>query len=279
MTFDDLPPHPASKAGHERALGVRCGNVRTPHQRWPLLPSWVLAVSIGFLCAGGLGLTRPLQESHRAQIDVGSQAAADAGLMVDTGMSANASTEALPTETASTERVLIGPQPEVAPVVDELPPEVIPKLDLADLFTVPAAPKIEEALTPDTPRPTPSTRPAASTPRTASSTTSSSPPGMSSNGSGSSGATGGTGRGSGGASSGTFPAPPYPSFARNRRMQGTVYLSIQVSTSGQVSSVQITRSSGYSDLDRYASEWVKSRWKWSTGKGGSYRQPFVFKLR
>ena len=89
----------------------------------------------------------------------------------------------------------------------------------------------------------------------------------------------GSGSGSGGNASGTFPSPPYPSFARSRGMQGTVYLSIQVDGSGGVSSVKVARSSGYGDLDRYATEWVKSRWKWGAGQGGAYRQPVVFKLR
>lgn len=279
MNKDARPLQPASTAGLGGVPSFRCGTVRTALLSWPLLPSWVLAVSIGFLFAGGYGLTRSLQGSHRASIPTKNPATADAGLMVDVNAAASSAAESLPAETQTIDPPVVESPPDVPPIVPDALPEVVPQLALEDLFTVPAAPEIEEPLTPDTPRPQPSPRQPTATPRSAATTASPAPQTSSQKGGTGGTTTGGSGSSSGGTSSGTFPAPPYPSFARSRRMQGTVYLSIQVSSTGQVSSVQVARSSGYSDLDRYASDWVKSRWTWSTGKGGSYRQPVVFRLR
>jgi protein TonB len=76
-----------------------------------------------------------------------------------------------------------------------------------------------------------------------------------------------------------LPAPPYPSFARSRGLQGTTFLSITVSPSGSVAKVEVAGSSGYSELDRYAAGWVQKRWRWPAGDQRIFRQPVVFRLR
>jgi protein TonB len=76
-----------------------------------------------------------------------------------------------------------------------------------------------------------------------------------------------------------LPAPPYPSFARSRGLQGTTFLNITVSPSGSVAKVEVAGSSGYSELDRYAAGWVQKRWRWPAGEQRIFRQPVVFRLR
>jgi protein TonB len=92
------------------------------------------------------------------------------------------------------------------------------------------------------------------------------------------GATGAAGR-PGGMGVARLPAPPYPSFARSRGLQGTTSLSITVSPSGSVAKVEVAGSSGYSELDRYAAGWVQKRWRWPAGEQRIFRQPVVFRLR
>ena len=93
------------------------------------------------------------------------------------------------------------------------------------------------------------------------------------------GGAGGTGTGSGGGSQGYFPTPPYPAVARSRGMQGTVYLSITFGADSRVTSATVARSSGYSELDRAAADWVRRRWRGSSSQVGTYRQPVNFRLR
>jgi len=56
--------------------------------------------------------------------------------------------------------------------------------------------------------------------------------------------------------------PRYPMDSRRAREQGTVVLSVLLSTDGRVSDVNITRSSGFARLDRAALEAVRD-WRWS----------------
>ena len=56
------------------------------------------------------------------------------------------------------------------------------------------------------------------------------------------------------------PSPSYPSEARRRGQEGTVYLRLSVGVSGRVSSVSIGKSSGIASLDAAASRAV-SKWK------------------
>ncbi len=159
--------------------------------------------------------------------------------------------------------------PEVPEVVETPPtnlelPEVAEAMTLQDIFAIPTAPKIETALTPidpevkPKPRPIPSPRPAAAA-RTAPST--------------------GTGTA---ASTGRMvtPAPPYPSFARARSMQGTVRLSISVGSSGAVEGASVISSTGFSELDNYAAGWVRRNWRFpATGVSKRYTLPLKFQLR
>lgn len=63
------------------------------------------------------------------------------------------------------------------------------------------------------------------------------------------------------------PAPRYPRIARRRGYQGTVILEVLVNRNGKVGDVRVFRSSGYSVLDRAATESVKE-WVFQPGKRG-----------
>ena len=56
------------------------------------------------------------------------------------------------------------------------------------------------------------------------------------------------------------PQPPYPAQLRQRRVQGSVGLTISVAADGSPSSGEITQSSGNSALDRHALRWVLRHW-------------------
>jgi protein TonB len=64
-----------------------------------------------------------------------------------------------------------------------------------------------------------------------------------------------------GTDGGTYPAPTYPRAALEQRQQGTVTTIIAVNPDGSVESVEIKKSSGYVTLDRHASQWAKTRYK------------------
>jgi protein TonB len=57
-------------------------------------------------------------------------------------------------------------------------------------------------------------------------------------------------------------APRYPMDSRRAHEQGTVVLSVLLSTDGRVADVSITRSSGFARLDRAAVDAVRD-WRWS----------------
>jgi protein TonB len=61
------------------------------------------------------------------------------------------------------------------------------------------------------------------------------------------------------------PLPRYPSSARRRGFEGTVTLLVQVSEKGNVTDLDVDRSSGYKSLDRRAVETVKD-WKFEPGR-------------
>ena len=256
----------------------RCGRSLVSEQAPPLAVTWSLAIACAFLMIGGAGLRDPIPSVEFLQLSGKSGAALAAD---DTDESEAAMVEmTAPTELnpASTpDQPIETPQiwePADAPVDADQPP-IIEALDTADLFAVPAAAAIEPALTPDQPKP--EKRPAP-TPTTASSR--SAKPATGATGASTTSSSGGSGNGKVGAGGkGKFPAPPYPSFARSRGMQGTTYLSIRVGAGGTVESVTVSSSSGYSDLDSYASSWVRKYWRWPSGSARSYRQPFVFRLR
>ncbi|MBI3850907.1 MAG: energy transducer TonB [Verrucomicrobia bacterium] len=64
-----------------------------------------------------------------------------------------------------------------------------------------------------------------------------------------------------GTDGGIYPEPNYPRAALEQRQQGTVTLLMTVDSKGNVTSVEIKRSSGYSTLDRHASQWVQKNYK------------------
>lgn len=56
--------------------------------------------------------------------------------------------------------------------------------------------------------------------------------------------------------------PRYPTESRRKREQGTVVLSIVLSVEGEVSSISVAHSSGYSRLDEAAQRAVR-KWRWA----------------
>lgn len=80
------------------------------------------------------------------------------------------------------------------------------------------------------------------------------------------------------------PKPPYPAMSRENGEEGTVILSVTVEANGTASRVVVSRSSGYSRLDRSAQTAVaKYRFKPAT-RGGvpisyTYAVPINFSLR
>ena len=248
-------------------------------QRPTMMLSWVLAVSAACLAVGLFGLLRPIDALHQfAKMADKAEAPEIAALTMLELAAPPAAEEVAATEDLPPEVI---PQPDVT--VEMTPPEVdlepVPvELTVADVFEVPAAPEIEDMLTPvepkpkTTPKPTPTTQPRR--------TTASSPSSGRSSPSGVAGGTpGGTGSSTKGASKGYFPHPPYPAAARSRGMQGTVYVSVSFDAGGRVTGASISRSSGYSDLDRAASDWVRRHWRGPGGQAGTFRQPIQFRLR
>jgi len=79
------------------------------------------------------------------------------------------------------------------------------------------------------------------------------------------------------------PAPGYPDSARRQRQEGTVYLRVLVSTSGQASQVLVAGSSGVSSLDEAALRAVR-RWRFKPASQDGrpisawVRVPIRFKL-
>jgi protein TonB len=79
------------------------------------------------------------------------------------------------------------------------------------------------------------------------------------------------------------PPPRYPSSARRAGKQGTVVLSVDISTRGSAEAVRISRSSGHPELDRAALTAVK-RWRFQPATLGGVkvpsraRVPVIFRL-
>lgn len=65
------------------------------------------------------------------------------------------------------------------------------------------------------------------------------------------------------------PNPPYPPRLKQRRLQGRVDVLILVSSSGLPTKVQITRSSGNSQLDRHSRSWIMQHWRFRPAFQGS----------
>lgn len=60
----------------------------------------------------------------------------------------------------------------------------------------------------------------------------------------------------------THSEPPYPAEARTLEHEGDVLLAIAVSTSGDVTSASVVTSSGHTELDQAAVNWVVAHWKY-----------------
>lgn len=60
----------------------------------------------------------------------------------------------------------------------------------------------------------------------------------------------------------THTTPPYPEIARRLSEQGTVRLRLTIATDGSVTNAQIEQSSGSTDLDAAAVDWVKAHWRY-----------------
>jgi TonB family protein len=258
----------------------RVGTCASDCQRPILALCWVLALSLACLTVGVIGLFDPIGEPVRLLAASPAPAGPDGAEVAMIEMAAPpamqytpATDTELPLEAAIADAASI---PEIQPDLLDLP-ELAQALNEKDLFEVPSAPAVETMLTPAEPsRPSPSRPTPSPTTRSRSTTSSSSNNPATTPGAG---GTGGTGTSSGGSSKGYFPTPPYPAAARSRGMQGTVYLSITFGSDGRVTAASVSRSSGYSELDRTASDWVKRTWRAPAGQTGTYRQPVQFRLR
>lgn len=236
--------------------------------------SWLVAIAASYLAVGLVGVFEP------------------AGMVEMTFSGTKGRGTDAPAAVETTMAELQAQSETTEPVVTETPPEAIeppeietietPPLDLPeltevlsteDVFTMPAAPRIEEALKPVEPMPA---KPVVK--RVASQSQPSASPRTTSGATGSPGGGGGTAA-SGSGAKGRFPEPPYPSFARSRGMQGTCMLTIVVGASGSVENVSVGSSTGFSDLDRYASSWVRRNWRWPAGDTRSFHLPISFRLR
>lgn len=81
------------------------------------------------------------------------------------------------------------------------------------------------------------------------------------------------------------PKPKYPSSAKRAGHQGTVTLSFTVSSSGKVTSVRVSKSSGHSSLDNAAVSAIR-RWRFKPARNGlgqatryQYSLPIPFILK
>ena len=79
------------------------------------------------------------------------------------------------------------------------------------------------------------------------------------------------------------PQPPYPKFSKDAGEQGTVILSVMVEPNGLPSSVNVVKSSGYSQLDNSARDTVRNQYRFIPAKRGNqpiayrYKFPITFK--
>lgn len=78
---------------------------------------------------------------------------------------------------------------------------------------------------------------------------------------------------------GRFPDPLYPRWARQQSIQGSLVLLVTVQAEGRVSAIRVNASSGNSQLDAFAVDWVKQQWIWPPGSTRSFLVPFIFQLK
>lgn len=263
-----LPAGASSGGAGGCGLGWRCGGRRVVSEPTEVGRAWVVAVGGVFVMVGVVGLMRPIsgvgwvEPAAAGPVEVLAEAEeAAGGVMVEIAERPLMEEERVTlVEPAAVEPVASSVVPEVREVLDG--PLLVEVLDADQLLAVPPAAAVEAMVEPLVRgRAEPKVNPAA--PRRAAT-------GLAATG------VAGRPRGVGVA---RLPAPPYPLFARTRGWQGTTFLSITVSPSGSVAKVEVEGSSGYSELDRYAADWVQKRWRWPTGDQRIFRQPVVFRLR
>jgi len=79
---------------------------------------------------------------------------------------------------------------------------------------------------------------------------------------------------------GERPHPPYPKIALDQGQQGSVTLRMTADETGTVTSIEITRSSGFPILDRNALDFVKRHWIIPAGTGSRiYEATIDYKLQ
>jgi protein TonB len=240
--------------------------------------AWVLGISLSCLSAGAVGLTRPLAPVITLKSFDPSKIAPELLdidlLMEPPGAGADSAPDS-PAEIAAVSEpaeplLEMAPEPEAAEPEFDQPPELAELLNPED---APPIAELDQVVEPAIRKPAPVVQ-ASRSPAPRPSTTPSATPGTASASAG--GAAGGS---SGGAAKGFFPAPPYPAFAKTKRLQGTVVVAVSFGPDGRPSQVLVSRSCGYSDLDRYASDFIRRNWKSSGGIAGTVRQPIQFVLR
>jgi len=74
---------------------------------------------------------------------------------------------------------------------------------------------------------------------------------------------------------GYFPAPPYPSYLIQNKIEGFVVIEMTISTSGKVEDAHPIVSSGHKELDNYTANWVRTNWKFTPGEERVYQWPTV----
>ncbi|MFN0126461.1 MAG: energy transducer TonB [Verrucomicrobiales bacterium] len=257
----------------------RCGARVVWLERPMEVVGWVAGMAGLCVALGVVGLVRPVGEVGVGGMEKAKgEEAGEEWVMVEVGGEAAALGDA--EEVAEAEVEAVAEEAEVLDAVEALTAD--------DVFVIPVAPAVEEmeqeARKPPKPvavrptvRPTAGGKPASTPERSRTTGGAVGRPDGTATGAGTGSGTGGTaGRGRG---AGYFPTPPYPAQARSRGQQGTVQLMVVFGADGQVASATVSRSSGYSELDRAAAQWVRRRWRAAAGQVGTFRLPVHFKLR
>lgn len=82
-------------------------------------------------------------------------------------------------------------------------------------------------------------------------------------------------------SSGSRPQPPYPKLALEQGEQGAVVLMMSADSAGNIVSVQIKRSSGFTILDRATEDFIKRHWMLPAGASANqlFETAITYKLQ
>lgn len=244
------------------------------------LACWVLAIAVTVIGVSSYGISQPIQETHVFQVEAAAPESLKLESLTMMELSAPGDTKQElktldePAEAVQTDLLLEQLQ-DLAErhSPPELALEPVPvALTEEDVFEVPAADELlelEQLKQPGPPKPL-----ARSAPRTEERP----PASLRASGGQPGGSTAGASTARRSVTKGYFPAPPYPASARSRRLEGTVQLRVTFGPDGRVTSAVVTRSSGYSELDRSASDWVQRRWRGPGGQPGTAQQVIRFKL-